>query len=82
MALSLSLFFLSGRQLATLREKPAAALFSATTLGITSSLFVLAVMNTKVANVVVILSAYPLFTATFTRCLLHEAVACGPSWQS
>lgn len=75
MALSLGLLCLSGRRLATLKEHPAAALCSAITLAITSSLFVLAVMNTKVANVVVILSAAPLFAAIFTRCFLHEAVA-------
>ncbi|WP_413616372.1 DMT family transporter [Halomonas cupida] len=75
MALSLGLLCLSGRRLATLRENPGVSFLSAVTLGITSSLFVLAVMNTKVANVVVILSAAPLFAAIFTRCFLHETVA-------
>lgn len=75
MGLSLGLLCLDGRRLATLRGNLGASLCSAILLGITSSLFVLAVMNTKVANVVVILSAAPLFAAIFTHCFLHETVA-------
>lgn len=75
MGLSLGLLCLDGRRLATLRGYLGASLFSAILLGITSSLFVLAVMNTKVANVVVILSAAPLFAAIFTHFFLHEPVA-------
>lgn len=75
MGLSLGLLCLNGRRLATLRGNLGTSLFSAILLGITSSLFVLAVMNTKVANVVVILSAAPLFAAIFTQCFLRETVA-------
>ncbi|MBW5801544.1 DMT family transporter [Halomonas elongata] len=75
MALSLGLLCLDGRRLATLRGNPGASLLSVLLLGMISSLFVLAVMNTKVANVVVILSAAPLFAAIFTYCFLHETVA-------
>ena len=39
-----------------------------------SSLFVLAVMNANVANVVVILSTAPLFAALFSRVFLHQKV--------
>ncbi|KAA0011991.1 DMT family transporter [Billgrantia pellis] len=75
MGLSLGLLCLDGRRLATLRGYLGVSLFSAILLGITSSLFVLAVMNTKVANVVVILSAAPLFAALFTHFFLHDPVA-------
>ncbi|MFG6177353.1 DMT family transporter [Halomonas sp. THAF12] len=75
MCLSLGVLCLNGRRIATLRGHLAVSLCSAILLGITSSLFVLAVMNTKVANVVVILSAAPLFAAIFTRCFLREPVA-------
>ncbi|MDR5859687.1 DMT family transporter [Halomonas eurihalina] len=75
MALSLGLLCLDRRRLSTLRGHLGASLCSALLLGIISSLFVLAVMNTNVANVVVILSAAPLFAAIFTRCFLHETVA-------
>ncbi|WP_148253628.1 DMT family transporter [Aidingimonas lacisalsi] len=75
MGLSLGLLCLGGRRLATLRGHLGISLVSAILLGVTSTLFVLAVMNTKVANVVVILSAAPLFAAIFTRCFLHEPVA-------
>ncbi|WP_280561738.1 DMT family transporter [Chromohalobacter sp. 48-RD10] len=75
MGLSLGLLCLRGRRLATLRGNLGKSLASALLLAVTSCLFVLAVMNTKVANVVVILSAAPLFAAFFTRCFLLEPVA-------
>lgn len=75
MGLSLGLLYLRGRRLATLRGHLGKSLASALLLAVTSCLFVLAVMNTKVANVVVILSSAPLFAAFFTRCFLLESVA-------
>lgn len=74
MGLSLSLLCLGGKRLASLRGHMMMSLSSALLLGLSSGLFVLAVMNTKVANVVVILSAAPLFAAIFTRMFLHEPV--------
>lgn len=57
-----------------LRQFPAQAAVSSVLSGLGSSLFVLAVMHTQVANVVVILSGAPLFAAVFTRCFLAEPV--------
>ncbi|MBZ5487557.1 DMT family transporter [Halomonas aquamarina] len=71
----LGLFALNGRRLATLRLRPFASLVSATLLGMISTLFVLAVVNANVANVVVILSTAPLFAAIFSRVFLGERVA-------
>ncbi|WP_447554621.1 DMT family transporter [Vreelandella sp. EE22] len=71
----LGLFCLSGKRLATLRANPLAALASAILLGLISLLFVLAVMNANVANVVVILSSAPLFAAILSRVFLGERVA-------
>lgn len=64
-----------GNRLATLRSNPFPSLASALLLGLISSLFVLAVMNANVANVVVILSTAPLFAALFSRIFLGERVA-------
>ncbi|WP_129139368.1 DMT family transporter [Modicisalibacter coralii] len=75
MALSVGLLYGRRHRLATLRGHAGAALLSALLLAATSTLFVLAVMHTRVANVVVILSTAPLFAALFTRFCLHEAVA-------
>lgn len=58
-----------------LRQFPVAAFVSAVLSGLGTVLFVLAVMHTEVANVVVILSGAPLFAAVFTRCFLAEPVA-------
>ncbi|UYF99826.1 DMT family transporter [Halomonas sp. GD1P12] len=66
---------LARRKLSTLRVHPVASLVSATLLGLISALFVLAVMNASVANVVVILSTAPLFAAIFSRVFLGERVA-------
>ncbi|MCG6656929.1 DMT family transporter [Halomonas campisalis] len=63
-----------GNRLATLRSNMSASFFSALLLGLISTLFVLAVMNTNVANVVVILSSAPLFAALLSRVFLHEKV--------
>ncbi|MGP9766123.1 DMT family transporter [Halomonas sp. AOP13-D3-9] len=65
----------AGKRLATLRNSPFSSLASALLLGLISSLFVLAVMNANVANVVVILSTAPLFAALFSRIFLGERVA-------
>lgn len=65
----------AGKRLATLSRHPVSSLASALLLGLISSLFVLAVMNAKVANVVVILSTAPLFAALFSRIFLGESVA-------
>lgn len=75
MGLALGLLCLSGKRLATLRGKLVVSLLSAALLALTSIFFVLGVMYTQVANVVVILSAAPLFAAIFTRCFLKESVA-------
>ncbi|PCF95477.1 DMT family transporter [Vreelandella nigrificans] len=64
-----------GNRLTALRSNPFPSLASALLLGLISSLFVLAVMNANVANVVVILSTAPLFAALFSRIFLGERVA-------
>ncbi|MDQ7728262.1 DMT family transporter [Halomonas sp. SpR8] len=71
----LGLLCLTGSRLATLRHSPFSSLVSAILLGLISALFVLAVMNANVANVVVILSTAPLFAALFSRVFLKERVA-------
>lgn len=71
----LGLLSLMGSRLATLRVSPFSSLASAILLGLISTLFVLAVMNANVANVVVILSTAPLFAALFSRVFLGERVA-------
>lgn len=71
----LGLLCSTGKRLTTLRSHPLSSLASALLLGLISSLFVLAVMNASVANVVVILSTAPLFAALFSRIFLGEKVA-------
>jgi len=71
----LGLLCWAGKRLATLCSNPLSSLASALLLGLISSLFVLAVMNANVANVVVILSTAPLFAALFSRVFLGEKVA-------
>lgn len=71
----LGLLSLMSNRLATLRVNPLSSLASALLLGLISALFVLAVMNANVANVVVILSTAPLFAALFSRVFLGERVA-------
>jgi len=63
-----------GQRLTALKQHPFSSLASALLLGLISSLFVLAVMNASVANVVVILSTAPLFAALFSRVFLGEQV--------
>lgn len=71
----LGLLCSTGKRLSTLKSHPFSSLASAILLGMISSLFVLAVMNANVANVVVILSTAPLFAALFSRIFLGERVA-------
>ncbi|RUR35638.1 DMT family transporter [Vreelandella populi] len=71
----LGLLCLAGNRLVRLRANPFSSLVSAILLGLISALFVLAVMNANVANVVVILSTAPLFAALFSRVFLKERVA-------
>lgn len=63
-----------GNRLETVRRSPCASVVSALLLGLISTLFVLAIMNTSVANVVVILSSAPLFSAMLSRLFLGETV--------
>lgn len=75
MFIALSAFSLSARSRASLLAKPLPSAMSAVLLALISIFFVLAIIHTTVANVVVILSTAPLFAALFTRFFLHEAVA-------
>lgn len=75
MALSVGMLYCRRRRLVTLKGHEGAALLSALLLAAMSTLFVMAVMHTRVANVVVILSTAPLFAALFTRFCLREAVS-------
>lgn len=76
----LGLLCSSGKRLTTLRHHPFSSLASALLLGLISSLFVLAVMNANVANVVVILSTAPLFAALFSRFLWAKASHSARQW--
>ncbi|YCH20255.1 DMT family transporter [Pseudomonas sp. D1-3] len=75
MFIALGAFSLSASSRASLRAKPLPGAASAVLLALISIFFVLAIMHTTVANVVVILSTAPLFAALFTRLFLNEAVA-------
>ncbi|MFC0337392.1 EamA-like transporter family protein [Kushneria avicenniae] len=75
MALIMGALYCQPRRLATLNAQRGASLISAGLLAAISLLFVMAVMHTRVANVVVILSTAPLFAAIFTRLFLQERVA-------
>lgn len=75
MAVVIGIFYCQRRRLATLNNHRGASLGSAVLLAATSLLFVMAVVHTRVANVVVILSTAPLFAAIFTRLFLQERVA-------
>ena len=55
--------------------QPLASAGSALLLALTSIFFVLAIVHTQVANVVVILCTAPLFAALLSRCFLGERVA-------
>jgi len=75
MFIALGAFSLSARSRASLGAKPLPSAVSAVLLALISIFFVLGVIHTTVANVVVILSTAPLFAALFTRFFLREAVA-------
>lgn len=75
MFIALGAFSLSASSRASLRAKPLPGAASAVLLALISIFFVLAIVHTTVANVVVILSTAPLFAALFTRFFLREAVA-------
>ncbi|WP_110665754.1 DMT family transporter [Salinicola halophilus] len=81
MAVVVGVFYCQPRRLATLNAHRVASLISAGLLAAISLLFVMAVMHTRVANVVVILSTAPLFAAILTRLFLHERVP-GRTWLS
>lgn len=74
MALSLGVVSLLSGRLRSLRGHGRVAAGSAVLSALASSLFVFAVLHTKVANAVVILSAAPLWAAIFTRVFLREQV--------
>lgn len=75
MALIMGVLYCQPRRLANLNAQRRASLISSGLLATISLLFVMAVMHTRVANVVVILSTAPLFAAIFTRLFLQERVA-------
>ena len=75
MFLALGAFSLSAKSRASLKAQPLISAASALLLAFTSIFFVLAVIHTTVANVVVVLSTAPLFAALFTRFFLREPVA-------
>ncbi len=75
MFLALGAFSLSAKSRASLKAQPLISAASALLLAFTSIFFVLAVIHTTVANVVVVLSTAPLFAALFTRFILGESVA-------
>jgi drug/metabolite transporter (DMT)-like permease len=75
MFLALGAFSLSTKSRASLKAQPLISAASALLLAFTSIFFVLAVIHTTVANVVVVLSTAPLFAALFTRFFLGESVA-------
>ena len=75
MFLALGAFSLSARSRASIRAQPLISAGSALLLALISIFFVLAIINTTVANVVVVLATAPLFAALFTRFFLREQVA-------
>lgn len=75
MFLALGAFSLSTRSRASIRAQPLLSATSALLLALISLFFVMAIIHTTVANVVVILSTAPLFAALLTRFFLHEPVA-------
>ncbi|EQM78146.1 DMT family transporter [Stutzerimonas stutzeri] len=74
MFLALGVFSLTARSRASLKAQPLISAGSALLLALISIFFVLAVIHTTVANVVVVLSTAPLFAALFTRFFLREHV--------
>lgn len=75
MFLALGLFSLSARSRASIRSHPLLSASSTLLLALVSISFVLAILHTQVANVVVVLSTAPLFAALFTCLFLRERVA-------
>lgn len=75
MFLALGAFSLSARSRASIRAQPLIGVGSALLLALISIFFVLAIIHTTVANVVVVLATAPLFAALFTRFFLREQVA-------
>lgn len=75
MCLALGVFSLSARKRSSVLAQPLASAGSALLLALTSIFFVLAIVHTQVANVVVILCTAPLFAALLSRCFLGERVA-------
>lgn len=74
MFLALGVFSLSAKSRASIMKRPMISASSALLLAFTSIFFVLAVIHTTIANVVVVLSTAPLFAALFTRFFLREYV--------
>lgn len=75
MFLALGVFSLSAKRRASVRAHPLLSASSALLLALISIFFVLAIIHTQVANVVIILCTAPLFAALFTRFFLGEHVA-------
>ncbi|MCQ4314912.1 DMT family transporter [Stutzerimonas zhaodongensis] len=75
MFLALGVFSLSAKSRASIMKHSLISAGSALLLAFTSIFFVLAVIHTTIANVVVVLSTAPLFAALFTRFFLRERVA-------
>ncbi len=75
MFLALGAFSLTAKSRASLRAQPLISGLSALLLALISIFFVLAIIHTTVANVVVVLATSPLFAALFTRFFLREQVA-------
>ena len=73
--LALGVFSLSAKSRASLKAQPLVSAGSALLLAFTSIFFVMAVIHTTIANVVVVLSTAPLFAALFTRLFLREPVS-------
>lgn len=74
MFVALGVFSLSAKSRASIKAHPLISAGSALLLAFITIFFVLAVIHTTVANVVVVLATAPLFAALFTRFFLREHV--------
>lgn len=74
MFVALGVFSLSAKSRASIMKHPLISAGSAFLLALITIFFVLAVIHTTVANVVVVLATAPLFAALFTRFFLREHV--------
>lgn len=74
MFVALGVFSLSAKSRASIMKQPLISAGSALLLAFITIFFVLAVIHTTVANVVVVLATAPLFAALFTRFFLNEHV--------